>query len=342
MEKQRIGVTGGAGFIGSHTVAELVFAGYEPFIIDNFSNSDPSVLKGIEALCGREIPCYETDCRDEEGLRGILEKEKPIGIIHFAAFKAVGESVQKPLEYFSNNIGGMISLLRAMEAEGIQRLVFSSSCTVYGQPDALPVTENSPEKPASSPYGYTKQVCEKMIAESSRASVGSLGAVMLRYFNPVGAHPSGLIGELPNGIPDNLVPFVTQTAAGWRKELTVYGNDYATPDGSAIRDYIHVVDLAKAHIKAMEWLEANAGKCEAFNLGTGRGNSVLEVIGTFERVTGTRLPWRIGPRRPGDVEQIWACGEKAGKSLGWKTELSLEDALRDAWNWQQKLSFREQ
>lgn len=342
MEKKRIGVTGGAGFIGSHTVAELVFAGYEPFIIDNFSNSDTSVLQGIESLCGRAVPLYRTDCRDENGIREILRKEKPSGIIHFAAFKAVGESVEKPLEYYSNNIGGMISLLRAMQTEGIDRLVFSSSCTVYGQPESLPVTESSPEKPASSPYGYTKQVCEKMISEYSRASKGKMGAVLLRYFNPIGAHPSGLIGELPNGIPDNLVPFVTQTAAGWRRELTVYGSDYSTPDGSAIRDYIHVVDLAKAHLRAMEWLETNQGKCEAFNLGTGRGNSVLEVIHTFERVTGLKLPWRVGQRRAGDVEQIWACGEKAEKALGWKAELGLDTALRDAWNWQQKLSFREQ
>jgi UDP-glucose 4-epimerase len=340
MKNQRIGVTGGAGFIGSHTVAELAFAGYDPFIIDNFSNSDPSVIHGIEALCGREIRVYHADCRDERQIVEILGKEKPFGIIHFAAFKAVGESVQKPLEYFSNNIGGMISLLRAMETVQINRLVFSSSCTIYGQPDLLPVTENSPEKAASSPYGFTKQVCEKILVESARASDKELSAVMLRYFNPIGAHPSGLIGELPNGIPNNLVPFVTQTAAGWRQELTVYGNDYSTPDGSAIRDYIHVVDLAKAHLKAMEWLGRNAGKCEAFNLGTGKGKSVMEVIASFEKVTGVSLPWQIGPRREGDVEQIWASCRKAEEFLNWKAELTLDEALRDAWKWQQKLGTR--
>lgn len=336
MRNRKIAVTGGAGFIGSHTVVELVKAGYEPVIIDNFSNSEPAVLQGLAELCNQEIAVYELDCNDTEGLKAIFEEEQPAAVIHFAAFKAVGESVKNPLKYFRNNIGGMISLLEAMKSQEIKHLVFSSSCTIYGQPDTLPVTEETPEQPANSPYGYTKQVCEQLIREYCKAEE-SAGAVLLRYFNPIGAHPSGLIGELPIGVPDNLVPFITQTGAGLREKLTVFGQDYNTVDGSCVRDYIHVLDLAKAHIKAFEWLENNPGKCEAFNVGTGRGNSVLEVIASFERVSGIKLNYSLGDRRPGDVEQIWASPEKASSQLHWNAELSLDDAMRDAWNWQEKL-----
>lgn len=336
MRNRKIAVTGGAGFIGSHTVVELVAAGYEPFIIDNFSNSERAVLDGLGELCNTAISVYDIDVNDTEGLKAIFEEEAPVGVIHFAAFKAVGQSVKYPLSYFKNNIAGMISLLEAMEAQQIKHLVFSSSCTVYGQPEHLPVTEDTPTQEANSPYGYTKQVCEQMIRDANKAS-STLGAVLLRYFNPIGAHPSGIIGELPLGVPDNLVPFITQTGAGLRDSLTVFGNDYKTADGSCVRDYIHVVDLAKAHIKAFEWLEKNNGQCEAYNVGTGRGNTVLEVINSFEKVSGNKLNYKIGARRDGDVEQIWASPDKAARELGWKAEKSLEDALRDAWKWQEHL-----
>jgi UDP-glucose 4-epimerase len=332
----KILVTGGAGFIGSHTVVELVQAGYTPVIVDNLSNSNASVLEGIERITG--IPCafYHVDCTVESDSRAVFEKAGPFeGVIHFAAFKAVGDSVKHPLKYYHNNLNSTRVLLQLMHEFGTRLLVFSSSCTVYGQPESNPVSEDTPLAEAKSPYGYTKQICERMIHDTAQA--GPLGAVLLRYFNPVGAHPSGLIGELPLGVPENLIPYITQTAAGLRSSLTVFGNDYDTPDGTCIRDYIHVVDLAKAHVAALSWLNLNGSGCETFNLGSGAGNSVQEVIDTFTRVTGVALNYSVGPRRAGDVEQIFATASKANTHLQWRCEKSLADALIDAWNWQKKL-----
>ncbi|MFN0032001.1 MAG: UDP-glucose 4-epimerase GalE [Flavobacteriales bacterium] len=333
----KIIVTGGAGFIGSHTVAELVAEGYIPVIIDNFSNSDERVIAGLATITGTEPVLYRADSCDVDALRKIFHDEKPAGVIHFAAYKAVHESVADPLRYYRNNLLSLVALMEVMNETGVRDLVFSSSCTVYGEPDVNPVTEQSPFKQAVSPYGYSKQVCEQIIRDAHRAS-NHLSASILRYFNPVGAHPTGLIGELPFGTPNNLVPYITQTAAGIRKQLTVFGNDYNTPDGTCIRDYIHVVDLAKAHVKALQWLEKNAGACGYFNIGQGRGDSVLDVIKAFEKCTGLSLNYSIGPRRPGDVERVWADVSKAGNVLGWSTQLTLQDAMRDAWNWQLQLS----
>jgi UDP-glucose 4-epimerase len=332
----KILVTGGAGFIGSHTVVELHNSGYEPIIVDNFSNSERSVLDGLKAITGNRVKCYEGDCTDSTFMHNVFKIENPDGVIHFAALKAVGESVDKPLAYYNNNLISLIVLLEAMNKIQCSNLVFSSSCTVYGTPDSLPVTEESPIKTAMSPYGYTKQVSEQIIQDTVTSSE-TLSAIALRYFNPIGAHPSAKIGELPIGVPSNLIPFVTQTAAGIRKELVVFGNDYDTPDGSNVRDYIHVVDLAKAHVKTLEYLNSNPKLYDFVNVGTGKGNSVLEVIETFEKVTGKSLNYRIGPRREGDVEQVYASVDKSTKMLGWKAELGLEDALEDAWRWQQTL-----
>ena len=332
----KILVTGGAGYIGSHTVVELVNHGYEPVIVDNFSNSSPSVLDGIAKITGKRPAFYEGDCNDAAFMARVFASERPAGAIHFAAYKAVGESVAKPLMYYENNIGSLLVLLKTMLAFECHLLVFSSSCTVYGTPDKLPVTEASPMQEAESPYGYTKQVSERIIADTCRAHPG-LAAVALRYFNPIGAHPSAHIGELPLGVPNNLVPFVTQTAAGIRPELVVFGNDYNTPDGTNIRDYIHVVDLAVAHVKTLQYLQKEDVSYDVINVGTGRGHSVLEVVHTFEQVSGRSLPHRIGPRRPGDVEQVYAAVDKARTTLGWQARYSLEDALRDAWRWQQSL-----
>ncbi|MDN5215767.1 UDP-glucose 4-epimerase GalE [Fulvivirgaceae bacterium BMA12] len=336
---KKIIVTGGAGYIGSHTVVQLVESGYEPIIIDNFSNAEHRVMDRLETITGRRTKLYEGDCTDEDFMRRVIEKEGDIGgVIHFAAYKAVGESVQKPLAYYKNNVDSLLVLLELMKQYNINNFVFSSSCTVYGQPDQLPVTEDTPKKPAESPYGNTKQICEEII-EDFVASVDDFKAVSLRYFNPIGAHPSSLIGELPLGVPSNLVPFVTQTAAGLREKLTVFGEDYNTPDGTCIRDYIHVVDLAKAHVKAVDFIQNSGGTTlnELFNLGTGKGNSVLEVIKTFEKVTGEKLNFEIGPRRSGDVEQVYASVDKSNKILGWTAELDLGQALKDAWNWQKTL-----
>jgi UDP-glucose 4-epimerase len=331
-------VTGGAGFIGSHTVVELASAGYRPVIIDNFSNSEHSVLDRINELCGQSITCYEQNFQDRDKLKQVVEKEKPDGIIHFAAYKAVGESVNEPLKYYGNNVSGLISLLEFLiNSSEVSHFVFSSSCTVYGEPDELPVTEAAAVKPATSPYGATKQMDETVLKDSVTVSP-KLNALALRYFNPVGAHPSGLIGELPKGVPSNLIPFVTQTAAGVRDKLIVYGDDYPTPDGSCIRDYIHVVDLAKAHVKALEYLNTKPSQFfDYFNIGTGKGSSVLEVIKTFEKVSGKKLNYEIGPRRSGDVISTYASVEKANKELGWSANRTLEDALADAWHWQQSL-----
>lgn len=338
MDNKKIIVTGGAGYIGSHTCVELINAGFEPVIIDNFFNSEKFIVDRIEQITGFKPSVIEADCADLNTLSSVVEDLGGLaGIIHFAAYKAVGESTAKPLDYYYNNIASTTAMLKLMEIFSIHNFVFSSSCTVYGQPDVLPVTEESPVKKAESPYGRTKQVCEDVIADFKKASEG-LRAVSLRYFNPIGAHPSALIGELPLGIPNNLVPFITQAAIGLRDHLTVFGDDYDTPDGTCIRDYIHVVDLAKAHVAAIKYLiDQEEGLYDIFNLGTGQGNSVLEVIKTFEKVVGQDLDYRIGPRRPGDVVKVYADVSKANEQLGWKTGLSLEDALKDAWRWENSL-----
>ena len=335
----KIAVAGGAGFIGSHTVVELIEAGYQPVIIDNLYNSNLNVLTGLKKITGKEIPFYNTDCNDEDALSAIFEKEKFDGVIHFAAYKAVGESVEKPLEYYQNNLGSLMVLLKVMKRFGVANFVFSSSCTVYGQPLELPVTEDTPRLPAASPYGNTKAISEDIIRDVAFSKQG-LKAIALRYFNPIGAHESAEIGELPSGIPSNLVPFLTQTAAGLRPSLTVFGNDYDTPDGTCIRDFIHVVDLAKAHVKALELLDKQADNdyYDVFNVGTGNGNTVLELITTFEAVSQVKLNYKIGPRRPGDVEKIYAQADKVNQVMNWKATKTLADALRDAWRWQQKIT----
>lgn len=336
--KGKILVTGGAGYIGSHAVVELFEAGYEPVIIDNFVNSQESALEGIKAIINTDIPCHRIDCTDVPALQEVFRQEGNIaGVIHFAAYKAVGESVREPLKYYHNNVGSLVALLQVMTEFNVTNLVFSSSCTVYGIPDALPVTEETPVKKANSPYGNTKQICEDILTDLAKSG-SSIHTIALRYFNPIGAHASAKIGELPLGIPNNLVPFITQTAVGIREKLTVFGNDYDTPDGSNVRDYIHVVDLAKAHVVAIErLLTGKAPAIEMFNIGTGRGNSVLEVVKTFEKVSGQKLNYEIGPRRPGDVPQIYADVTKATQELGFKTELGLEEALSSAWQWELNL-----
>jgi UDP-glucose 4-epimerase len=338
---KKILVTGGAGYIGSHTVVELAQAGYEPIIIDDFSNSKESVLTGLRDILGYDVPCHHIDCGNAEALRQVLKQEGNIqGVIHFAAFKAVGESVQKPLAYFHNNVGSLITLLQVLPEFGVENLVFSSSCTVYGVPDALPVTEATPTKPASSPYGRTKQMCEDIVHDVAAADSNKLHTILLRYFNPIGAHASAKIGELPLGVPNNLVPFITQTAAGIREKLTIFGDTYDTPDGTNVRDYIHVVDLAKAHITAVQRLldRKATDTVETFNIGTGHGNSVLEVVKTFEQASGQKLNYIIGPPRAGDVPAIYADANKAADVLGFKTETSLLDSLASAWKWQQTLA----
>jgi UDP-glucose 4-epimerase len=337
--KQKILVTGGTGYIGSHTVVELQNAGYDVVIVDNLSNSNSDVLDGIEKISGIRPTFKKLDCNDKEGLRLLFQENPGIkGIIHFAASKAVGESVHKPLLYYRNNIVTLINLLELMPEAGVEGIVFSSSCTVYGQPDILPVTEDAPVKPALSPYGNTKQINEEIIRDTIYAGV-PFKSIILRYFNPIGAHPSAEIGELPNGVPQNLVPFLTQTAMGIRKELSVFGDDYNTPDGSCIRDYINVVDLAKAHVIAMDRMLQNKSeeKLEIFNLGTGRGVSVLELIAAFEKGTGVKVPHKIVGRREGDIEKVWANPERANKVLGWTAKESVEDTLISAWNWQKRL-----
>ncbi|RZK38346.1 MAG: UDP-glucose 4-epimerase GalE [Hymenobacter sp.] len=337
---KKILVTGGAGYIGSHTVVELAQAGYEPIIIDDFSNSKESVLAGLRDILGRDVTCHHVDCGNADALRQVFKQEVDIqGIIHFAAFKAVGESLQKPLAYFQNNVGSLLTLIAVMKEVGVESLVFSSSCTVYGVPDHLPVTEETPTKPASSPYARTKQMCEDIVHDVAGANDNQQRTILLRYFNPIGAHPSAKIGELPLGVPNNLVPFITQTAAGIREKLTIFGDTYDTPDGTNIRDYIHVVDLAKAHIAAVQrLLDRKAPEAvETFNIGTGHGNSVLEVVKTFEQASGQKLNYTIGPPRPGDVPAIYADATKATEVLGFQTTTSLLDSLASAWKWQQTL-----
>ncbi|MCB9168804.1 MAG: UDP-glucose 4-epimerase GalE [Flavobacteriales bacterium] len=335
---RKVLVTGGAGFIGSHTVVELAAAGYEPVIVDDLRNSKERALDGIAAIIGRRATFHRVDCNDGEAMEQVFAEEGPFeGVIHFAAYKAVGESVQQPLMYYANNVGSLIVLLRLMRRHKLGRIVFSSSCTVYGQPEVLPVNESAPDRLASSPYGFTKMVCEQLLRDMAHADP-TMAVVLLRYFNPIGAHPSAAIGELPLGVPNNLVPFITQTAAGLRKSLTVFGDDYDTPDGSCIRDYIHVVDLAQAHVKALQWLGTQeAPVSDVFNLGTGRGSSVLEVVKAFIAGTGVDLPYTIGPRRAGDVEAVYADASKAREVLGWEAKLDLHRALADAWRWQERL-----
>ena len=338
-QRTKILVTGGAGYIGSHAVVELYQAGFQPVIADDFSNSQESALRGVREILGVNIPFYHLDVADEAGLRRVFETEKDIqGVIHFAASKAVGESVAKPLHYYRNNLGSLLSLLAVMNEFGVNNLVFSSSCTVYGVPDQLPVTEATPTKKANSPYGNTKQICEDILTDVVHAPASTLRTILLRYFNPIGAHDSAKIGELPLGVPQNLVPFVTQTAAGIREQLTIYGDTYDTLDGTNIRDYIHVVDLAKGHVVAVKRLLAGqSANVETFNLGTGRGNTVLEVVQTFEKASGQKLNYRIGSPRAGDVPAIYADVAKATNELGFTTETSLEESLASAWKWQQAL-----
>lgn len=336
----RILVTGGTGYIGSHTVVELINSGYDVVVVDNLSNSNVDVLSGIEEITGVRPDFENIDCMDYTSMDHLFEKYTDIeAVIHFAASKAVGESVENPLLYYRNNISSLISVLELMKAHNVRNIVFSSSCTVYGQPDVLPVDETAPIKPALSPYGNTKQINEEIIRDVSHADK-DLRAILLRYFNPIGAHPSALIGELPNGVPQNLLPYVTQTAAGLRPELKVFGDDYNTPDGSCIRDYIYVADLAKAHVVAVKrMLEGKSeDRVEVFNLGTGRGLSVLEIVETFKRVTGVDVPYEIVPRRAGDIEKVWANPKKANEVLGWRAETSVEDTLLSAWRWQEHLA----
>lgn len=337
--KETILVTGGTGFIGSHTTVELQQAGYDVVIIDNLSNSNASVIDGIEKITGIRPAFEKIDLNDFAATEAVFKKYSIKGCIHFAASKAVGESVEKPLLYYRNNLNSLMNVLELMTKYGSKGIIFSSSCTVYGQPtkENLPVTEQAPIQKALSPYGNTKQINEEIIQDYIHSGA-PIKSVILRYFNPIGAHPSALIGELPNGVPMNLIPFVTQTAIGIRKQLKVFGNDYDTPDHTCIRDYIYVVDLAKAHVKATQRvLEQDTDPIEVFNIGTGHGYSTLEIVEGFERATGVKLPWEYAPRREGDIEAIWGNVDKANKVLGWSADTPLDDILRSAWKWQEKL-----
>ena len=337
--KERILVTGGTGYIGSHTVVELQNSGYEVIIIDNLSNSNADVVDNIEKVSGIRPAFEKLDCLDFAGLDAVFAKYKGIkAIIHFAASKAVGESVEKPLLYYRNNLVSLINLLELMPKHGVEGIVFSSSCTVYGQPDELPVTEKAPIKKAESPYGNTKAMCEDIMRDFAKVESG-MNLLALRYFNPIGAHPSALIGELPNGVPNNLIPFLPQTVAGIRPQLSVFGDDYNTPDGSPIRDYIDVVDLAKAHVVAIRRLldGKNKANYEYFNIGTGNGLSVLGLIKAFEKATGEKVNYKIVGRRAGDIEKVWADTTLANQELGWKAEVPIEETLANAWKWQQAL-----
>lgn len=331
----KILVTGGAGFIGSHTVVEFLAAGHDVTILDNFCNSQESVIHSIEKITQSTIRFIRCDVLNRESMEHVMRENQIEAVVHFAALKAVGESLQQPLEYYENNVSGLISTLNAMKNSGVSQLIFSSSATVYGDPDSLPITEGFPLKEATNPYGASKQMCERIITDV--CIPGAIRSVLLRYFNPMGAHQSGLIGELPIGTPNNLVPYVAQTAAGIREKITIFGDDYETPDGSGVRDYIHVVDLAKAHVKALKFLQSSSVACDTFNIGTGRGVSVLELIQTFERVNNVAVPYEIGPRRAGDVASCYASADKAKEVLGWKAQIDLETALQDTWRWQQSI-----
>ena len=335
MSAKKILVTGGAGYIGSHTVVELINAGYQPVIVDNYSNSSAKILDQLEEITGVKTINFNFDLCDERATADFVDQHPDIsGVIHFAAYKAVGESVEKPLKYYHNNIYSLINLLEAFNSKKVN-FVFSSSCTVYGQPDELPVTEHAPVKKAESPYGNTKQIAEEILSQVAAVNQ-NLRVTALRYFNPVGAHSTALIGELPIGVPQNLVPFITQSAIGKRGPITVYGNDYDTPDGSCIRDYIHVVDLAKAHVAALNQMEKEHSNSnyKVYNIGTGKGSSVLDVVKAFENSTGVQLDYKIGPRRAGDIEKIYGDVTKSAAELGWKAELGLDEMMRSAWEWE--------
>ena len=336
----KILVTGGLGFIGSHTVVELQEKGFEVVIVDDLSNSTIEVMEGITAITGKRPIFEKLDLKEKDKVEDFFSRHKDIvGVIHFAASKAVGESVEKPLLYYENNINTLVYMLKSVLNLDASNFIFSSSCTVYGQADIMPITESAPIKPAESPYGNTKQIGEEIIQDTCKV-YSEFKAIALRYFNPIGAHPSANIGELPIGVPQNLVPFITQTAAGIRQQLSVFGNDYPTPDGTCIRDYIHVVDLAKAHVVALQRLleNKNTSNFEVFNLGTGKGSSVLEAIEAFEKVSGEKLNYTFAPRRPGDVIQAYADTSKANEVLGWKAKSTLDDAMLSAWNWEKKVS----
>ena len=333
---KKVLLTGGAGYIGSHTAVELIEQGFDIIIVDDFSRSDESLVAGIERIINQKVIYYKGDCGDENFLTSVFQKEKIGVVIHFAAYKSVNESVNNPLLYYQNNLGSLVTLLKVMEKFDVNEIIFSSSCTVYGEPDHIPVDESAIFKKAESPYGATKQMSERILEDTVLAS-GNLRAISLRYFNPIGAHASALIGELPIGIPGNLVPYVTQTAAGVREKLTVFGNDYQTPDGSCMRDFIHVVDLAKAHVKAIQKISSLKNHYEFFNLGTGEGITVLSLVRRFVAATGVNLNFEIGPRRAGDVEKTYANPAKAEKLLNWKAELSLEQSLVHAWQWEKKI-----
>ncbi len=337
MSSKKVLVTGGAGFIGTHTVVELVRAGMEPVIVDDLSRSKISLLDGVEKIVGRKLIFYKVDCQNTDQLRTVFEEHRDIEyVIHFAAFKSVNESVTNPLIYYKNNVGSLIVLMELMREYSVARIVFSSSCTVYGQPDQIPVTETAPFKKAESAYGATKQVCERILMDEVVAWP-KLKVISLRYFNPIGAHPSSLIGELPIGVPTNLVPFITQTAIGKREKLTVFGDDYNTPDGSCLRDFIHIVDLAEAHVKALQIIDTLSDRCEAINVGSGVPVSVLHLVKEFISVTGVDLKYSVGPRRAGDIEKVYADPAKSEQLLKWKTRFSIQDALKDAWNWEKKI-----
>jgi len=337
MKRKKVLVTGAAGFIGAHTAVELIKAGHDAVLIDNFSKSDRTLLSGMEKILKFKPDFHEGDCADRKFVDHIFKTYGPFdAVLHFAAYKSVGESVSHPLMYYRNNIDSLLTLLDVMKEHDVRDIIFSSSCTVYGQPDRIPVDETAPFKRAESPYGATKQMCERILEDAHQTG---FRIVSLRYFNPIGAHPSAEIGELPVGVPNNLVPYITQTAAGVRKKLIIFGNDYNTPDGTCIRDFIHVVDVAVAHVRAMEYLENLSGSnlFEAFNLGTGVGVSVLQLVEQFKIVTGVDLPYEIGPRRPGDVEKVFADPSKLNKAFGWKTNYTFSDGLLHAWQWEKKI-----
>ncbi len=329
-------VTGGAGYIGSHTVVELLKAGYQVTVVDTLERSEFMMIEGIEFITGKKVEFHKIDCLDSKSMDDLFSKKKFTSVIHFAAYKSVNESVAKPINYYKNNVGSLIAVLESMKKYQVTDLIFSSSCTVYGQPDQVQVDESAPFKKAESPYGSTKQVCERILED---ASTDGFRVISLRYFNPIGAHPSAAIGELPIGVPGNLVPYVTQTAAGVREKLTVFGEDYNTSDGTCIRDFIHVCDVATAHVKAIDYLREQEDKSvfAAFNLGTGVGVSVLELVKKFIEVTGVNLPYAIGPRRPGDVEKVFANPHKINKAFGWRTKYDLGESLLHAWQWEKKL-----
>lgn len=327
-------LTGGAGFIGSHIAVELINAGLDPIIADDFSNSSPDVIDRLYAITSKRIPCYEINVADAPSVSRIFEGNAIDAVIHCAGFKAVGESVSEPVRYYRNNLDTTLTILEQMKAHGCENIVFSSSATVYGGSHTAPFTEDMSAGDCTNPYGKTKYFIEEILKDTAFADK-SLSVVLLRYFNPIGAHESGLIGEKPNGIPNNLMPYITQTAAGIRKELSVFGNDYPTPDGTGIRDYLHVVDLAKGHVAALEYAEKHTGT-EVFNLGTGEGYSVLDMLHAFERACGRELPYKVAPRRPGDIAKCYADAEKARRVLGWSAKLGIDDMCRSSWNWQSK------